>query len=73
MSVEGIGFLLVLGLLVVCYRRRQKTKRLAFIHGYRFNSAIGKKVKERYPHLTDEQVNGFTYSLNCKDKSAALA
>lgn len=34
---------------------KRKT-RLSYIKKYRFNSAIGKKVQEKYPHLTNEQL-----------------
>ena len=33
-----------------------KKKQLEFIEKYRFNSAIGKKILQRYPHLTQAQV-----------------
>ncbi len=41
---------------LVIYVKYRKAARSRFIDQYRFHPAIGKKVSERYPHLTDDQV-----------------
>jgi len=56
MDLNTILFLLILALLVYYFYRNRKRSQLAFIESYRFNSAIGRKVQERYPHLNDEQI-----------------
>ncbi len=56
MNIEAIAFVLLLGGLAYLFYRNRKAAQLAYIEGYRFNSAIGKKVLARYPHLTNEQI-----------------
>ncbi len=34
-----------------------RSAQLTYIENYRFNAAIGAKVKKRYPHLSVEQVD----------------
>lgn len=36
--------------------RGKRKRRLAYIEGYRFHPALKRKVQERYPHLTEAQV-----------------
>ncbi|MNZ62831.1 hypothetical protein D3C78_809620 [compost metagenome] len=36
--------------------RGKRKRRLAYIEGYRFHPAIKRKVQERYPHLSEAQV-----------------
>jgi len=56
MDFEGVIFLLLVGLFIyVLYKMKQKSQ-LAYLESYRFNSAIGKKVQQKYPHLTDKQI-----------------
>ncbi len=56
MNFEGIAFIVLLGGLSYLIYRSRKAAQLAYIEGYRFNSAIGKKVREKYSHLTNEQI-----------------
>ncbi len=56
----GPVFALVAGgiCLLVVYHLHQKVetaKREKWIHTYQFPDALGRKVQEQYPHLTDEQ------------------
>ena len=60
--MEIILFLLVLGFFIYAYHEDKKKEQflhraqLSYIENYQFNSAIGKKVKNKYPHLTNAQV-----------------
>ena len=56
MTFGGLALLLIFVLLGYAFYRGKKSSQLAYIEGYRFNSAIGKKVQARYPHLTDKQI-----------------
>ncbi|MBM96539.1 MAG: hypothetical protein CMI09_11930 [Oceanospirillaceae bacterium] len=49
-----IGFFSVLAYL---FYRNKKRNQLDFIQEYRFNSAIGRKVQQRYPHLNEQQIS----------------
>lgn len=55
----GLGLLLtaplVAGVAWWALRSRRR-RRLAYIEGYRFHPVLKRKVQERYPHLTDAQV-----------------
>jgi hypothetical protein len=44
------------------YKNRQK-KQLFYIKNYSFPSSITLKVKEKYPHLTDEELNKVLFAL----------
>jgi hypothetical protein len=55
--MEGIIlFLLLFGLVAYAFYKDKKNEQFLYIENYRFNSAIGKKVKDKYPHLTNDQV-----------------
>ena len=56
MSFDGLILLLLVALGAYWVFKSRKTSQLSYIENYWFKSAIGKKVKERYPHLTDEDV-----------------
>jgi hypothetical protein len=44
------------------YKNRQK-KQLQFIKNYTFHKRIQEKVKEHYPHLSDEEINKVIFAL----------
>ncbi|MCY1415500.1 hypothetical protein D9M71_309850 [compost metagenome] len=50
-----LPLLLLVGLAWLVLRNRQR-RRLAYIERYRFHPAIKRKVQERYPHLSEAQV-----------------
>lgn len=56
MDFGGIFLLLIFVLLGYAFYRKKKASQLLYIDRYRFNSAIGKKVQARYPHLTDTHI-----------------
>lgn len=55
-----MGFALLLGALLAggawLVWRGRRQRRLAYIDGYRFHPALKRKVQERYPHLSEAQV-----------------
>ncbi len=56
MSIEIVflsAFVTLVGYLIFRIRRAYQ---LAYIENYRFLHSIGRKVQDRYPHLSDEQV-----------------
>ncbi|MCL6417694.1 hypothetical protein MIB92_18690 [Aestuariirhabdus sp. Z084] len=55
MTLNGILFLLLLCFVVFLILKLRKRSQQSFIANYRFNSAISKKVQERYPHLDNTQ------------------
>lgn len=57
MSVEHIVIIAVIGVIVVFFvmKRKQTTQR-AYINDYKFNDAIGKKILQKYPHLSNKQI-----------------
>jgi hypothetical protein len=57
MSFDGIALLLIIILLAYYFYWNKKKSQLEFIESYRFNSAIGKKVQEKYPHLDNRQID----------------
>ncbi len=52
--------LLVFGVFIVAifyfFNRSRRNARLAYIENFRFNSGITRKIQEKYPHLTDRDV-----------------
>lgn len=48
--------LLVCVFIYILHHRRKHKTQLAFIENYDFHPAIGNKVKDHYPHLTEEQI-----------------
>ena len=56
MSFDKIIIVVLLILLGVWIYRGRKSTQLSYIESYRFNSAITKKVKARYSHLSDDDL-----------------
>ena len=57
MSFEYIVIIAVIAVIVVFFvQKRKKTAQLAYINNYKFNDAIGKKIQEKYPHLSNKQL-----------------
>jgi len=54
---DTLLLLLIAALIFYVYSRFKRRSRQQFIESYRFNSVIGKKVHQKYPHLTDDQVS----------------
>lgn len=52
-----VVILFVAFLYVVFSYVNKRNQRLKFIENYRFKSSLGQKVKNKYPHLTDEDVD----------------
>ena len=57
MDFSFIIFLLTCGAFVYAFIFIRRVNQVKYIEQFRFNSAIGKKVKRHYPHLTDSQVS----------------
>ncbi|MEZ5530178.1 MAG: hypothetical protein R3E57_09690 [Porticoccaceae bacterium] len=57
MSFDKIILLLFLALIPCFFYWNKKKAQLAFIDNYRFSSSIGKKVQNKYPHLTQDQID----------------
>lgn len=57
MSVELIVIIAVIGVILVFFamKRKQATQR-AYINYYKSNDAIGKKIQQKYAHLSNKQV-----------------
>ncbi len=56
MGFDEIVFLLFFVAIVYYWHRSKKKSQLAFIESYRFNTAIVKKVQNRYPNLNNQQI-----------------
>ena len=57
MLVEGIVYLFFIVLFAYLYGCYRQSKQLSYIEQYSFRSAISRKVKQKYPHLSDEQLS----------------
>lgn len=57
MDFYGIIYLLPFAILIYYFYWSKKKAQLAYIESYRFHSVIGKKVKDKYPHLNSEQID----------------
>lgn len=57
MTLETIITLLIIVSLFYFLLRSKRSQRLAYIENYQFPPSIGKKVQQKYPHLTDTQLN----------------
>jgi len=55
--MSSIVLPLLIGCVLYLYCRQRKAARMRFIDQYRFHPAIGRKVRQRYPHLTDQQLD----------------
>ncbi len=56
MIFDAVVLFSLVVLVVFFFRWRIRSSRLAFIEGYRFNTVIGQKVQEKYPHLDQQQI-----------------
>lgn len=53
----NLVFLIVMiGLMLYLYRRLNRSSQLSYLQNYRFHPSLRKKVQQRYPHLTNEQL-----------------
>lgn len=48
--------LLIVGGLFFLFSRGRKASQLAYIENYEFHPVLGRKIREKYPHLSDEQI-----------------
>ena len=55
MIFTTIVLISIAGILALVYRAKKRSAQKAFIENYEFNTAIGCKVRERYPHLAEPQ------------------
>jgi len=56
MDIETFFFLAMASLAAYFYFKGKRGRQLAYIQAYEFHPAIGRKLKERYPHLTDDKL-----------------
>ncbi|WP_144394995.1 glycine-rich domain-containing protein [Pleionea sediminis] len=57
MIFEGIVTLVIIYFSAKFVLSRKQKTQLAYIQNYKFNSAISKKVKEKYPHLSAQDIS----------------
>lgn len=57
MSIELVVFLFIISGLFYLFIRGKRARKLAYIQSYKFHPSLGKKVQDKYPHLTDEQID----------------
>lgn len=53
MDTQTIILFAVAGLIGYLLLKSRRSSQLAFIQNYRFHPLLGKKIKEKYPHLSD--------------------
>jgi hypothetical protein len=56
MGIEIIALLLFIATSGYIFLRRKKASQLAYIDNYEFHPRVLKKIKEKYPHLNDRDV-----------------
>ena len=56
MGIEEVLILLIVLLGIFFLIKRKKARQLAFIQSYQFHPLLNKKVKEKYPHLSEENI-----------------
>ena len=56
MEFESFVFLAAMALAVFVYFKRKRARQLAYIRSYEFHPTLSRKVKERYPHLSEEKL-----------------
>ncbi|WP_299947842.1 hypothetical protein [uncultured Microbulbifer sp.] len=57
MQLELLGYPVAIALPIYGLYRGYKTRQLKFMEQFEFHPAIGRKVQERYPHLTNRDVD----------------
>lgn len=57
MELQTVVVLALVTLAVFFYIKRRQTRQLTYIQSYVFHPALGRKVKEKYPHLNDDQID----------------
>ena len=80
MTTGIIILLALLPLAIYLILRKIRRSQLAYIRTYEFHPAIGTKVQEKYPHLTNEQVNTvfralrdyFTFCNQARKRSVSM-
>lgn len=56
--MERIAILaLGIGIILFFYQKISRSSRLSYLQNYRFHPSLHQKVKNRYPHLSDEEVS----------------
>lgn len=56
MDFDWIALLVIIFAVIYTLKKMNRNRQLTFLENYRFNAAIGKKVKQKYPHLTDQDI-----------------
>ena len=56
MEFETFVFLAAMAFAVYFYIKRKRSRQLAYIRSYEFHPTLSRKVKERYPHLSEDKL-----------------
>lgn len=56
MELEILVISVFMAVAIYAFLKMKRASQLAYIQSYEFHPALGKKVKDKYPHLTDENI-----------------
>ena len=80
MAFKTLVFLGFLFVTLYLFNRGKQSRQLAYIHSYQFHPTIRKKVQQRYPHLSEDNLNlvfdalrdYFTFCNQAKKRMVAM-